>query len=214
MRGICAAANAILSLLDGLPHWPQQHREHFRRLLATPSGWQTMARQMVTHHSADAPGERKMRNATPEIQDEVLRLLFNSDFEARALSKFAGAAPAGGEGRGGGPGGGGGDPWDALPEHWRKGPWSPLAYPAFIGYAAALIWQAAPALREGHVLHTAAAATHAEHDTVAVVCRLLAVLYMIGIVIKQCRGMGVWIFVRSVPQPVRLCVTDGLRWLM
>ena len=94
MRGICAAANAILSLLDGLPHWPQQHREHFRRLLATPSGWQTMARQMVTHHSADAPGERKMRNATPEIQDEVLRLLFNSDFEARALSKFAGAAPA------------------------------------------------------------------------------------------------------------------------
>ena len=98
-RGVCAAANAILSLLDGLPHWPQQHREHFRRILATPSGWQTMARQMVTHHSADAPGERKMRNATPEIQEEVLRLLFNSDFEARALSKFAGAAPGDG-GRG------------------------------------------------------------------------------------------------------------------
>jgi len=56
------------------------------------------------------------------------------------------------------------------------------------------------------VLREAAASTHAEHDTVsaAVVCRLLAVVYMIGIVIKQCRGMGIWIFVRSVPQPVRL----------
>ena len=101
---------------------------------------------------------------------------------------------------------GGGDPLDALPWHWRHGPWSPLSYPSFAGFAGVLIWQARPAFEEAHVFHSAATASHNAlvHATevgdpwggwVPVVCRGLGVLYMLGILLKQIKNMGgTWIF--------------------
>ena len=147
----CMAANEILQLLQTIPQWPQGYQDHFERVLkGSPDGWKRMARDLVSHHSQQG-ADRKMAGATLELQREVLELLFKSEFERVAMSQFGEgtAAPAGG-----------GDPWDALPEYMRKGPWSPLSYPSYIAYAAALVWQAKPALREWHVLHEAAQATH------------------------------------------------------
>lgn len=192
----CMAANEIMQVLETIPQWPQGYRDYSERVLkGSPDGWKQMARDLVMHHSQQGP-DRRMPGAPAALQEEVVQLLLKSDFRRVALSQFGdGTARRAG-----------GDPWDALPEHWRKGPWSPLSYPSYLCYAAALLWQAKPAFRGSHILHQAAYATHNqlvkatdEGDAwggwVPVVCRGLGVLYMLFILVKQLRGMGVWIFI-------------------
>ncbi len=192
----CMAANEILWVLETMPQWPQGFRDHSERVLkGSPDGWQQLARDLVIYHSQLGP-DRRMPGATAALQDEVVQLLITSDFRSVALSQIdVGTAPNAG-----------GDPWDALPEHWRKGPWSPLSYPSYLAYAAMLAWQAKPAFQESHILHEAAYATHdklvkaadvgdAWGGWIPVVCRGLGVLYMLFILVKQLRSMGMWLFI-------------------
>ena len=192
----CMAANEILQLLEEVPQWPQGFRDHFERMLkSSPDGWKQMARELVSYHSQQGP-DRRMPGAPPALQEEVVQLLHKSDFRQLALSRY-GAGVASNVG---------GDPWDALPEYMRKGPWSPLSYPSYLAYAAALVWQAKPAFQESYILHKAAEATHdtlakasSEGDAwggwIPIVCRGVGVLYMVFILVRQLRSMGLWLFI-------------------
>ena len=192
----CMAANEILRFLETMSQWPQGFRDHFERILkASPDGWKQTARVLVNYHSQQGP-DRRMAGAPVALQEEVVQLLIKSDFRRVMLSQFGeGTVPHAG-----------GDPWDALPEHWRKGPWSPLSYPSYLAYAAMLVWEAKPAFQESHILHEAAYATHEQLTKAAdagdiwggwipVVCRGLGAMYMVFILVKQLKSMGMWLFI-------------------
>jgi hypothetical protein len=191
------AANAILGVLAGLPTWPQGHRDHFERVLkGGDDGWKRMAQDLVKWHSStnkERQGERKLRGASEQLQDAALTLLYDSDFKAMALSHYGPGEPPAVP-----------DQWAGLPEYMRKGPWSPLAYPAFAAFLGVLVWQAKPAFEELHLLTAAAGTAHLEavaataagwHGWIPVVCRAAGGLYMIGIIIKQVTGMGKWVVI-------------------
>ena len=86
-----AGADAITAAAMTVKSWPEPIRKHFEDMLKKQDGWKQVCRDLVKHHSAPqtSPADpHVIAGASEELQNEILEVLFASDFEEKFKAKF------------------------------------------------------------------------------------------------------------------------------